>query len=76
MLLSSSQPALYSKYKIIIIWVYEPLRSVDTPVENNPLEATAKEPPKSTSHRCQQVCYGWFGVCCMFYVPIEAIVPP
>lgn len=25
-----------------------PLRSVDTPVEYNPLEATASEPPKST----------------------------
>jgi len=27
----------------------EPLRSVDTPVENNPFDATAKEPPKSTA---------------------------
>lgn len=28
--------------------MYVTLRSVDTPVENNPLDATASEPPRST----------------------------
>lgn len=32
---------------------YRPLRSVETPVADRPLDATAREPPRSTSHRCR-----------------------
>lgn len=36
---------------------YSPLRSVDTPVANNPLDATASEPPRSTAFLSAQEQY-------------------
>lgn len=35
-----------------------PLRSVETPVANNPRDATAREPPRSTRKKCKQNILG------------------
>lgn len=52
-----------------------PLRSVDTPVAYNPLDATAREPPRSTLKRDEMSALD-VGHQNAWYLPMLAIVPP
>lgn len=49
-------PELMSPASHQNIFTYIPFRSVETPVEYNPLEATAKEPPRSTECKNTYKC--------------------
>lgn len=51
-----------------------PFRSVDTPVEKRPRDATAKEPPRST--RGVRVRNQFIDTAFQYVLPILAMVPP
>lgn len=68
-LVSVTVPHAENGQKIRVI----PLRSVDTPVEKRPLDATANEPPRST---WPQVSRHGFAHGTGLNTPILAIVPP
>ncbi|KAL8912744.1 MAG: hypothetical protein Q9171_002283 [Xanthocarpia ochracea] len=53
-----------------------PFKSVDTPVANKPLEATAKDPPRSTGRRGVRLYISCNLSEVTMDVPILAIVPP
>ena len=57
-----------------IYFINLPFRSVDTPVENKPRDATANEPPRSTRHNLAK--YHNFGTTYKDLLPMLAIVPP
>lgn len=69
-------PELMSPASHQKISAYIPFRSVETPVEYNPLEATANEPPRSTECRDIYQCASTEYHTSKCNLPMEAIVPP